>query len=58
MIMPYHGVRPCSECSSRKFILVRDCGVTGIIKCMACGKEKRVTWSLYVRKVRFEHKKE
>jgi len=52
--MPYHGVRPCSVCSKRKYSFVKDCGVTGIIKCVGCGKEKRVKWSLYVNQSRFE----
>ncbi len=51
--MPYHGPRPCSNCATRKFELVRNCGITGIIKCRDCGKEKRVKWSLYITPQRF-----
>lgn len=52
--MPYHGVRPCKRCENRKFEIVRDCGATGIIKCTICHKEKRVKWSYFVRRSRFE----
>jgi len=52
--MPYHGIRPCRKCSLRKFELVRDCGRTAIIKCSACGTERRIKWSLYINPQRFE----
>ncbi len=47
--MPYHGIRPCKCGKYRGWRLVRDCGRTGIVRCVRCGKEKRVKWSLYVR---------
>lgn len=47
--MPYHGLRPCSNCGAyRNVELVRDCGATAIIQCRKCGKEKRITWSRYI----------
>jgi predicted nucleic-acid-binding Zn-ribbon protein len=52
--MPHHGPRPCSNCGYMKFKLVKDCGMTGIIKCVKCGKEKRVKWSQYMTHRRFE----
>ena len=48
--MPYHGIRRCKCGKYGRFIFVRDCGVTGIVKCQFCDKEKRIKWSLYVRR--------
>ena len=48
--MPYHGIKSCKCGVYGTFKLLRDCDATGIVKCSHCGNEKRVKWSLYVRR--------
>jgi len=54
--MPYHGIQRC-VCGTDNYEFVKDCGRTGVVRCLGCGKEKRVKWSRYIMPQEFQQKK-